>query len=72
EFRFLADHHPGRYVLPGSTSSDHFSEDAHEMASAVDDLRDENPALATIMLVSLNAYLEHIQFRIIQAVQHSS
>ncbi|MBW4816122.1 hypothetical protein F6X56_15260 [Rhodococcus erythropolis] len=53
------------------TAIDKLVEDAHEMASAVDDLREENPALAMIMLVSLSAYLEHIQFRISQAVQHS-
>lgn len=53
------------------TTIEKLVEDAHEMANAVDDLREENPALATIMLVSLDAYLEHIQFRINQAVQHS-
>ncbi|MDV7990494.1 hypothetical protein [Rhodococcus sp. IEGM 1374] len=39
-------------------------EDAHELADAVDDIMPTNKALAIMLLATLNAYLEHIQFRI--------
>lgn len=43
-------------------------DDAHDMADAVDDLREGNPALASILLVALNAYLEHVQAQIAQTL----
>ncbi|MDI9934670.1 hypothetical protein QM806_04275 [Rhodococcus sp. IEGM 1351] len=43
-------------------------DDAHDMADAVDDLREENTALAVILLVALNAYLEHVQAQIVRLI----